>query len=186
MIVFEGLSGAGKTTFAQRLAEYRGITYLPALEGGVGSIHDQFLQIAPASSHEWVNLLERLASIKILEHSDWLGQSEFVTECFWQPLLGSSTENRDKHLKLFLDVIDVVPMMTCFLEISHAESVRRCEQREQADSAPFNRRNRDGDDRDFMERVSWLRQSIPYKMEIIDASQPMETVWQEILNAHNR
>ena len=181
MIIFEGLSGAGKTTFAKRLAEYRGIPYLPTLEGGRGTIHDQFLRIAPASAHEWVNLLERLASIKILEHSDWLDQPNFVTECFWQPLLGSSIENRDKHLKLFLDVIDVVPMMTFFLEIAHEESARRCASREVNDGVPFNQTTKNRSDIDFMERVAWLRQSIPYKMVVIDGSQPMETVWQEIL-----
>ena len=178
-----GLSGAGKTTFAKRLAEYRGIPYLPTLEGGIGSIHDRFLKITPESAHEWVNLLERLASIKILEYSDWHGLSHFVTECFWQPLLGSSIENRDKHLKLFLDVIDVVPMMTFFLEITHEESSRRCAAREVNDGVPFNpsERYRRGGDIRFMERVAWLRQSIPYKMVVIDGSQPMETVWQEIL-----
>ena len=182
LIVFEGLSGAGKTTLAKRSASLLNAPYLPLPQGGEGSRHQRILEMSPPQDKDWANMVERYLAINTAECIDWKEHETVVTEGIWSPLFGVSHSKRQYFLDLLLNIMRSTPALTFFINVTFRESVQRRLTRERLDNVPFRGAAVEPPcfDSDWLTRIQWLFDNSPYPLVMLDGMQPLEDVWSDV------
>ena len=119
-------------------------------------------------------MLERLAAIKIMEDA-WEGIPDVVTECFWQVL---AWDNRSNYLRVVKMVVDRVPDLTIYIQITESESVSRALLRQDKDNAPYTGTLTYSESEQVQrtKKVQWLSKHIP-NFVVVDGMRPLEQVW---------
>lgn len=176
-ITFEGLGGAGKTTYAERLAKGLNVPCMPMPSTPPDSIHHQMLRAAPPESRAWIGMLERLAMIKRLESGKWKNVDLFTTDC----LLGH-LDRDERMVDIFFSVIDVKIEYAVFIDITHAQSIKHRALRDGADSI-LHSNFTEQDDIDYTNRLKWKHEHLPCRSIIVDGMRPLDEVWTEIEEA---